>query len=72
MESPAVLGGNILLQSGGGVFDPQSFGGFTITAPISGTGSLTVASDNNTFGGTVFFQAIIPIPAEQSSMDRTH
>jgi autotransporter-associated beta strand protein len=51
---PAVLGGSVILQSGGGVFDPQSLGGFTITAPISGGGPLTVASDNSTFGGTLF------------------
>ncbi|HET7624290.1 MAG TPA: glycoside hydrolase family 76 protein [Verrucomicrobiae bacterium] len=50
---PAVLNGRITLKSGGGVFDPQSFGGFTITAPIDGPGTLTVATDNKTFGGTV-------------------
>jgi autotransporter-associated beta strand protein len=50
---PAVLGGWVRLQSGGGVLDPQSLGGFTITAPIEGPGALTVASDNNSFAGTL-------------------
>jgi autotransporter-associated beta strand protein len=54
---PAVLNGRVTLKSGGGVFDPQSFGGFTITAPIDGPGTLTVATDNKTFGGTVILSS---------------
>jgi autotransporter-associated beta strand protein len=53
---PAVLVGNIILQSGGGVFDPQQFNssGFTVSASIGGTGGLTVGSDNSTFGGNLY------------------
>jgi autotransporter-associated beta strand protein len=50
---PAVLNGRITLQTNGGVFDPQSLGTFTVNAPIDGPGALIVASDNNTFSGTV-------------------
>jgi autotransporter-associated beta strand protein len=51
---PAVLNGNIILQNNGGVFDPQSIGGFTVTASIGGPGGLTLATDNDTFAGTLF------------------
>ncbi len=50
---PATLAGVVSLQNDGGMFDPQSFGGFTVSAAIGGTGGLTVASDNDTFGGTL-------------------
>lgn len=55
---PVTLAGNIVLQPDGGVFDPQGLGGFYITASISGPGGLTVASDNDTFGGTLFLGGV--------------
>jgi autotransporter-associated beta strand protein len=55
---PANLNGVITLQSGGGVFDPQSLGNFVINSSISGPGSLTVATDNDKFSGTVLLAGI--------------